>query len=421
MKNKDVFKIHVKGESHMLSQKTIEIVKSTVPVLEEYGVEITSVFYRNMFTNHPELLNLFNHANQSQGRQQTALANMVLAAAQHIDQLENVLPAVQQVAFKHRGLGVKPEHYPIVGKHLLEAIQEVLGDAATDDIIGAWAEAYGVIAQVFIDIEDKMYEEAESQAGGWADFKEFVVTDRVQESDVITSFYLKPADGTDIPSYLPGQYITVRVRIPGEAYTLNRQYSLSVAPGHEYFRISVKKETDFEPNGKVSNHLHNSIFKGDRIEVSAPAGDFHLNIDEQAPIALISGGVGITPMMSMLDALVQLQSERSVTFLHSARNETVHAFKEQVAEQITQVKNGQFYYGYEKPINENGDHHFTGYVTQEFLSTVLTGNPICYVCGPVPFLKNVVKMLSQLGVPANNIRYEFFGPAIQFEEEKVVS
>lgn len=404
----------------MLSQKTIEIIKSTVPVLEEYGVKITSVFYRNMFSNHPELLNLFNHANQSQGRQQTALANMVLAAARHIDQLENVLPAVQQVAFKHRGLGVKPEHYPIVGKHLLEAIQEVLGAAATDEIIGAWGEAYGVIAQAFIDIEDKMYEEAESQAGGWADFKDFIVADRVQESDVITSFYLKPADGSAIPLYSPGQYITVRVRIPRETYTLNRQYSLSVAPSHEYFRISVKKEIDFEPNGKVSNYLHQSIFKGDRLEVSAPAGDFYLNTDEKAPIALISGGVGITPMMSMLDALVQQQSERSITFLHSARNETVHAFKEQVAEQISQVKNGQFYYGYEKPINENSDHHFTGYVTQEFLSTFLTNDTICYVCGPVPFLENIVKMLSRLGIPTNNIRYEFFGPAMQFTEEKAM-
>ena len=141
-----------------LSKKTIDIIKSTVPVLEVHGVTITSVFYKNMFTNHPELLNIFNHANQSQGRQQVALANMVYAAAQHIDRLEAVLPAVKQVAHKHRSLGVKPEHYPIVGEYLLGAIKEVLGEAATEEIIGAWAEAYGVIAQVFIDIEDDMYE-----------------------------------------------------------------------------------------------------------------------------------------------------------------------------------------------------------------------------------------------------------------------
>ena len=128
----------------------------------------------------------------------------------------------------------------------LGAIKEVLGDAATDDIINAWADAYGVIADAFIGIERDMYTVAAEQEGGWTDYKEFTVTDKVQESDVITSFYLRPTDGTKVPTYSPGQYITVRVKIPGEAYLLNRQYSLSVAAGQEYFRISVKKEAEGE-------------------------------------------------------------------------------------------------------------------------------------------------------------------------------
>src|SRR5690606_8661651 len=218
-----------------------------------------------------------------QGRQQTALANMVYAAAKHIDQLENILPAVQQVAYKHRGLGVKPEHYPIVGNFLIKAIKEVLGDAATDEILEAWKEAYGVIAQVFIDLEDDLYETAKYQDGGWDGFIDFEVADKVKESEVITSLYLKPIDGQQVPTFKPGQYITVRVHIPGEQYTLNRQYSLSVAPGREYFRISVKKEAEFVPNGKVSNYLHDQVSVGNTIEVSAPAGDFHLNEKEDAP------------------------------------------------------------------------------------------------------------------------------------------
>ncbi|KRG13017.1 dihydropteridine reductase [Virgibacillus soli] len=400
-----------------LSQKTIEIVKSTAPVLETHGVNITSVFYKNMFTNHPELLNIFNHANQSQGRQQTALANMVYAAAKNIDQLEAILPAVQQVAFKHRGLGVKPEHYPIVGEHLLQAIKEVLGDAATDEVIEAWAEAYGVIAQAFIGIEEEMYDEAEKQAGGWKDFKPFKVIDKIPESEVITSFYLQPADGMSIPNYAPGQYITIRVQIPGEKYTLNRQYSLSVAPGREYFRISVKKEKDFEPNGKVSNYLHDHVSVGDQIEVSAPAGDFHLVEEEMAPIALISGGVGLTPMMSMLDTLVQSDTDRAVTFIHSARNEEVHAFAKDAENLVKQLKKGTYYYGYEKPTNPEGDHHFIGYITEEFLKDKIANNTVCYVCGPVPFLKNIVQMLANIGVSKENIRYEFFGPAMEITKE----
>ena len=103
----------------MLSQQTIDIVKSTVPVLEEYGTAITKTFYKNMFAAHPELLNIFNQANQEQGRQQTALANTVIAAAKYIDNLEVIVPVVKQIAQKHRSLAVKAEHYPIVGEHLL--------------------------------------------------------------------------------------------------------------------------------------------------------------------------------------------------------------------------------------------------------------------------------------------------------------
>lgn len=406
-----------RGIQMTLSQKTIDIVKSTAPVLETQGVNITSVFYKNMFTHHPELLNIFNHANQSQGRQQTALANMVYAAAKNIDQLEMILPAVQQVAFKHRSLGVKPEHYPIVGKYLLLAIKEVLGEAATDEVIEAWGEAYGVIAQAFIGLEEELYEEAEIQSGGWKDFKSFKVIDKVEESEVITSFYLQPVDGKPIPTYKPGQYITVRVQIPEETYTLNRQYSLSAAPGREYFRISVKKEKDFEPNGKVSNYLHDHVAVGDQVEVSAPAGDFHLVEEEIAPIALISGGVGLTPMMSMLDTLVQTNTAREVTFIHSARNEEIHAFAKEAANLVEQLNNGTYYYGYEKPMNVNGDHYFTGYLTEEFLQDKIAENTVCYVCGPVPFLKNVVNMLAHLGIPKENIRFEFFGPAMQIRKE----
>ena len=159
----------------MLSQQTIDIVKSTVPVLEEYGTTITKTFYKNMFGAHPELLNIFNQTNQEKGRQQTALANTVIAAAKYIDNLEVIVPVVKRIAHKHRSLAVKAEHYPIVGEHLLGAIKEVLGDAATDDIIQAWGEAYGVIADAFIGIERDMYTVASEQEGGWMDYKDFVV------------------------------------------------------------------------------------------------------------------------------------------------------------------------------------------------------------------------------------------------------
>ncbi|MDX1770767.1 MAG: NO-inducible flavohemoprotein, partial [Planococcaceae bacterium] len=314
----------------MLSSQTIKIVKSTAPVLATHGTEITTVFYKNLFSAHPELLNIFNHANQKQGRQQAALANTVYAAAQHIDNLGVILPVVKQIAHKHRSLAVKAEHYPIVGEHLLSAIKEVLDDAATDDIIQAWGEAYGVIADVFIQVEKDMYNEAATQTNGWDGFKDFTIVNKVEESDVITSFYLKPADGSDLPSFKPGQYITIRLSIPGETYLFNRQYSLSQSPGQDTYRISVKKENEMNPNGKVSVYLHEAIQIGDSIEVTAPAGDFFLDVESTRPVTLISGGVGITPMMSMLETISKTTPTRPVAFLHGARNKALHAFDEDV-------------------------------------------------------------------------------------------
>lgn len=142
----------------MLSQKTIDIVKSTVPALKEHGLEITTVFYKTMFTNNPEVKAMFNMDKQESGAQPKALAMTVLAAAQNIDNLEVLLPAVKKIGRIHVNTNVKPEHYPIVGKNLLIAIKEVLGDAATDEVLNAWEEAYGVIAQVFIDVEKDIYE-----------------------------------------------------------------------------------------------------------------------------------------------------------------------------------------------------------------------------------------------------------------------
>ncbi|MBS4175031.1 NO-inducible flavohemoprotein [Bacillus sp. FJAT-49736] len=401
----------------MLSQKTIDIVKSTVPALEAHGTTVTSTFYKMMFAAHPELLNIFNHVNQAQGRQQTALANTVLAAAKYIDKLETIVPVVNQIAHKHRGLGIKPEHYPIVGEFLLKAIKEVMGDAATDEVINAWGEAYGTIAQVFIDIEHGMYEEADKQDNGWIDFKQFEVVKKVKESNVITSFYLRPRDGKGVPSFIPGQYITVKVKIPEETYILNRQYSLSCAPGHDYYRISVKKEADFDPNGKVSNYLHDYIKEGDTLEISAPAGVFTLEENEDAPIALISGGVGLTPMMSMLETLAIKGSRREVSYIHAARNEEFHAFKDAVVENINKLENGHVFFGYEKPLNKDGNHHFEGYITKAFLQNIVDANTVCYICGPVPFLTNIVKMLQEIGVKEENIRYEFFGPAMDLSAQ----
>lgn len=398
-----------KGDNKMtLSQETINTIKATVPVLEEHGTTITKVFYKKMFTNHPELLNIFNKTNQVKGKQPEALANMVYLAAKHIDELDVLLEEVKLVAHKHRGLNVKAEHYPIVGKHLLLAIKEVLGDAATDDILQAWEEAYGVIAQVFIDVEQELYDEVESQVGGWKGFKEFVVVDKVKESDVISSFYLEAKDGAVLPQYEAGQYLSIRVSIPGEEHKQIRHYTLSSKSNGKQFRISVKKEADYTPNGLVSTYLHDHVNINDTVEASPPAGSFTLE-EEDTPVVFISGGVGITPMVSMLEQIVSDETNREVAFVHAAQNERVHAFHSHV-DALTKQIGATYVYGYTDAVDKNGSHDFNGFIAKDTLEKVVKDNATYYIVGPTGFMQHVASTLLDLGVKKEAMRFELFGP-----------
>ncbi|MBP2240044.1 nitric oxide dioxygenase [Cytobacillus eiseniae] len=409
----------------MLDQKTIDIIKSTVPVLEQHGESITKKFYELMFNNHPELLNIFNHANQKQGRQQKALAGTVYAAAKYIDQLEMIIPVVTQIAHKHRSLGIKPEHYPIVGEHLLLAIKEVLKDAATEEIVDAWGKAYGVIAEAFINVENDLYENAESKEGGWKDFRSFKVANIIQESEVIKSFYFKPADGGKITDHIPGQYISLKLtNIPGEEYTHIRQYSLSTSANNDYYRISVKREdaNDNKPAGIVSTYLHSQVKIGDLIEISVPAGEFVLEDNSDKPILLLSGGVGITPMLSMLNHLAN--KDQKTVFIHAAINGNVHAFIDEVKQIEKNNEQITSYFCYEKPTASDKEakvYQKEGYITADWLKDIkVNKESIIYMCGPVVFMQAMYTALIEAGFNKDQIRYEFFGPAMELKEPAIV-
>lgn len=397
-----------------LDKQTIDIVKSTVPILEERGNEITSRFYKRMFENNPELKHIFNQTNQRKGNQSQALAGAVYAAAANIDQLEVILPAVMPIAERHRSLNIKPEHYPIVGENLLGAMREVLGeDVATDKVIDAWEKAYGEIANVFIGIEKKMYEETEKAVGGWIGYRDFKVTKKVRESDVITSFYLEPVDEEPLVDYKAGQYITVKAEIPGQSHTHLRQYSLSCAPGEGVYRISVKREeaAGNHPAGIVSNFIHDHIEEGSILPISAPAGDFFL-IEDNRPLVLMSGGVGLTPMMSMLEDSIKKNPAREVIFIHATQNGKVHAMKNRIKE-ITENHKVKAYTLYDSPYKEDeGSYDKKGFVDYEWLSSVLPSHDASfYFCGPKAFMQTVYHHLTTLKVAEEDINFEFFGPA----------
>jgi nitric oxide dioxygenase len=378
----------------MLKQQTIDIIKSTVPVLEVHGVTITKTFYSNLLNDNPQLRNIFNNTNQAKGRQQTALANTVLAAAMYIDNLEPIVPVVVKIAHKHRSLGILPEHYGIVGTYLLKAIKEVLGDAATDEILGAWGEAYGMIADIFISVEEDLYKATEN-AGGWRMFKQFKITKKEVESDLITSIYLAPVDGEKLPLADAGQYITVRTQVPGQEYLMNRQYTLTSSTEQEY-RISVKLESDAFPTGVVSAYLHEAEI-GTIVDVSAPAGLFTLDQGSD-PVLFISGGVGVTPLHTMLATMDQ----RKASFIQCARNEKVAAFTESIQEKVGNL-GGEY-----KALFSERD----GYITKEMIAAYYEEGMQVYVCGPIAFMESVLGHLKDLNVADSAIHYEFFGPAI---------
>lgn len=141
-----------------------QIVKSTLPALRQHGETITTVFYQRMLEAHPELRAMFGTGDQENGVQAKRLAGAILAYVGNIDRLDLLGPAVTNISRRHVNVNVRPEQYPIVGHHLLEAIGIVLGDAATPEVIDAWAAAYNDLAEIMIAREKTMYEELDEEA-----------------------------------------------------------------------------------------------------------------------------------------------------------------------------------------------------------------------------------------------------------------
>ncbi|WP_353718399.1 NO-inducible flavohemoprotein [Dyadobacter sp. 676] len=388
-----------------------DLVKATVPVLKEHGVLLTTHFYNRMFTHNPELKHLFNMGNQQNQRQQTALAMAVLAYAENIEDPSVLLPVVDSIGHKHASLHVRPEHYAIVGGHLIASIGEVLGEAATPELLGAWTAAYNQLAALMSGHEQKLYDEKVTLPGGWSGWRPFVVRKKVRESEEITSFYLHPVDGGAVADFKPGQYVSLRIFLPEYNLQQPRQYSLSSAPNGEYYRISVKREAGSRhPDGMISNRLHDFVEPGDIVDLSAPSGNFTLRAQENKPQVFISGGVGQTPLISMLETLVRSGATPPITWVHGCRNERVHAFKTDllaISGQVAEVEKHFFYDSAEKLAG----NEYLGRVSLDQLpADALHAEAEYYICGPRPFIQQHYRYLVDRGIDRSNIHFEEFGP-----------
>jgi nitric oxide dioxygenase len=391
----------------MLTPAQRDIIKATIPLLETGGEALTTHFYRLMLDGHPEVRPLFNQAHQANGAQPRALANGVLMYARHIDHLENLGPLAGQIINKHVALQVLPEHYPIVGGCLLQAIGEVLGaDTATPAVIDAWAAAYQQLADILIEAEASRYDTVATTPGGWRGARAFRVSRRVRESSEITSFYLAPVDGKPVIGYTPGQYIGLRLRVDGKE--IRRNYSLSEAANGATYRISVKRE----PGGVASNYLHDHAQEGTQVDLFPPSGQFTLT-DSHKPLVLISGGVGITATLAMAQAALET-GDRPVVFIHYARSAEVQAFKEVLqAWRATYPQFNAYVVHAQAAEVQHNVPDAVGYPAIEHLQAWLPGSRDvdAYFLGPKPFMAFMKQALQALGVPEQQTRYEFFGPA----------
>ncbi|GAA4567009.1 FAD-binding oxidoreductase [Micromonospora coerulea] len=400
----------------MLSESSAAVVTATLPAVQAHGEAITGRFYQRMFDAHPELLNLFNRGNQATGQQQAALAAAVAAYAAHLTGGSTVPwgPILDRIAHKHASLGITATQYPIVGRHLLAAVGEVLGDAVTPEVAAAWDEVYWLLACELIAREARLYAVAGVAKDGavWRDWR---VTGRVRETAEVVSLILVPADGGAAPGFTPGQYTSVAVDLDGDRGQQIRQYSLSGRPGADQWRITVKRVrgTGGAPDGLVSGFLHDRVAVGDVLRLSPPFGEVSA-VAGDGPLVLVSAGIGLTPAMAALEHLAATEPQRPVVLVHADRAGAAHALRDalpRLQENLPRLRLDLWYEdaaggelaGLKAQVS-------TGRVDPELIP--LSPDAHVHLCGPLPFMNAVRGGLLRRGVPVDRIAYEVFGPGM---------
>jgi ferredoxin-NADP reductase/ferredoxin len=244
----------------------------------------------------------------------------------------------------------------------------------------------------------------------WPGFRELNVAAITRESESVISIRVEDPAGTALPPVRPGQYLTVRIQPHAQERSLLRNYSLSGPPGAGYYRITVKRE----PDGAVSGYLHTRLAVGDRLEIAAPRGTFILDRTE-APVLLISAGIGATPILAMLHTLAEEHSDREIWALHSARSGTEHPFAAEARALLASLPDARasVYYSRPGPDDVEGrDFDAVGRLTGASLADLdLPRDCHAYLCGPTPFMDDISAALAALGIEASQIHTEPFGPA----------
>ncbi len=250
---------------------------------------------------------------------------------------------------------------------------------------------------------------------GWRPFRVAAIVDEARD---VKSFYFTPVDGRALAAFAPGQYLTFRLPIAEGEGPLVRCYSLSERARPDYFRTTIKRVpaagADLPP-GRGSGYFHERVRVGDVLEVRAPAGTFILDLASSEPVVLVGAGIGVTPLLSMLEAIVHSGREREVYVMLGFRNSDEHPFREALARVAEVNPNVRLHVSYSSPQTSDviyRDYNHRGRVTIERLRQVLPSNNFrFYLCGPGAMMESLVPALWQWGVPESHVHFEAFGPA----------
>jgi ferredoxin-NADP reductase/MOSC domain-containing protein YiiM len=240
----------------------------------------------------------------------------------------------------------------------------------------------------------------------WAGFRQLRVDRVVRENSTVSSIYLTADDDTALPAAQAGQYLTLRIPGAGQPAPV-RSYSLSSAPGASAYRISVKHE----PHGTASSYLTTKVRPGAALDAAAPRGDFILDMGT-SPVLLISAGIGLTPVLSMLHELAARRSAREVWWLHSARSPREHPLAAEAYALLAALPHARehVFYSAATPSELHRDHAAPGRLTKDKLAALaLPANASAYVCGPASFMTDMQQALTALGIDPARIRTELFG------------
>ncbi|MEC9435174.1 MAG: globin domain-containing protein [Pseudomonadota bacterium] len=405
-----------------------ETLRATAPLIQARGLDVARETYRRLLRD-PEARALFDpsHLRGAKPAQPSALALALQALAEEARDPDRLRRSAQRIAERHAGHMVRPEHYPQVAAALMRALERVFAEAPDGAVppgaLAAWSAAYWHFADALMAREAEIGARHATEAGGWAGWRPFRIARIRDESLTIRSLVLEPADGRPVARHRPGQHLNLLFDLgSGGAREVGgagdgrvgplarRSYSISSAPDGRSYRITLRRQA----GGAVSGWAHERARIGDVVRATPPAGAFHLDEGGRAPAVLLSGGVGLTPMVAMLEFIATAAPERRAQFVHGAENGATHAMGPHVRALCRAMgARCDVFYRAPGPGDVAGiDYDHRGLIGPDWLKVhTPLGEARYFLCGPRPFLRAMLRGLLALGVERERIAYELFGPA----------